>query len=182
MITDHKFSDRNIIEVDFHDDIDSVTLDTVDREKHAYTRTFLNRADIIALAKHAKVTAGEIGSIRVDYLKRLIAGVREGIKNAPENIEACEITGEEGSLSSPWINVALLCDVVEKEILQSESAKVTVEELKDKPIHLICSNCDEWEQEYIGSEMGYCPVFIKNTSKDHGTQCTAHSKLRENKP
>ena len=176
-ITDHKFSDRQIRFATVDDpECGEVWLSTKLENLHLY------RADIIALARHAKVTAGEIGSIRVDYLKRLIAGVREGIKNAPENIEACEITGEEGSLSSPWINVALLCDVVEKEILQSESAKVTVEELKDKPIHLICSNCDEWEQEYIGSEMGYCPVFIKNTSKDHGTQCTAHSKLRENKP
>ena len=58
--------------------------------------------------------------IRKDYLRRLVAGVRKAIREAPDNIEASKTCGK-GALTGRWIDAALLCDVVEKEIVKNKS-------------------------------------------------------------
>ena len=57
--------------------------------------------------------------IRKDYLRRLIAGVRKIVKAAPENIEARK--HGRGAINIRWLDVVLLCDVVEKEIVKNKS-------------------------------------------------------------
>lgn len=58
--------------------------------------------------------------IRKDYLRRLVSGVRKAIREAPENIAASKIYGK-GALTGQWLDAALLCDVVEKEIVKNKS-------------------------------------------------------------
>ena len=63
--------------------------------------------------------------IRKDYIRRLIAGVRWAIEKAPENIEAGKIAGK-GAITGNWLDAALLCDVVEKEIVKNKSVYAAV--------------------------------------------------------
>lgn len=56
--------------------------------------------------------------IRKDYLRRLIAGVRKIVKTAPENVEARKHS--RGAINIRWLDVVLLCDVVEKEIVKNK--------------------------------------------------------------
>lgn len=61
--------------------------------------------------------------VRKDYMKKLINGIRKQIENDPDTIEANErykIEYEEGVIIPRWIDVTLLCDVIEKDILEND--------------------------------------------------------------
>ena len=56
-------------------------------------------------------------TVRKDYIRRLIAGVRRIVKNAPENKKAERYL--KGSVSLKWIDIILLCDVIEEDVLRN---------------------------------------------------------------
>ena len=57
--------------------------------------------------------------IRKDYLKRLIAGVREAKERDPDTIKAKEELGSQVTIAK-WVDAELLCMVIENEILNNE--------------------------------------------------------------
>lgn len=42
-----------------------------------------------------------------------------------------------------------------------------------------CWDCEEWEPLF-NEPSGWCPVFQKETSATHGSQCTAFKSLKPN--
>ena len=54
-------------------------------------------------------------AIRKDYIKRLIAGARKVVRAAPENVEARKYG--RGAINIRWLDIVLLCDVVEADLL-----------------------------------------------------------------
>ena len=72
--------------------------------------------------KHKATTVAEKvkPSVRKDYLRRLIAGVRSEMNKAPENVTAVTVAGK-GAISARWLDVALLCDVVEAEVIKNKN-------------------------------------------------------------
>ena len=61
----------------------------------------------------------EVDEVRLDYLKRLIKGVRKQTDKDPETIEAKEELGDEVTIAR-WVDANLLCMVIEKDILGIE--------------------------------------------------------------
>ena len=59
--------------------------------------------------------------IRKDYIRRLIAGLRSQIAKDPATIEAIK-AAREGAIPWKWVDAAILCDVVEKDILKNRNA------------------------------------------------------------
>lgn len=51
---------------------------------------------------------------RKNYIRRLVSEIREQIAEDPRTIEAKESFGEE-IIVGYWLNIALLCDVIEEE-------------------------------------------------------------------
>ena len=37
-----------------------------------------------------------------------------------------------------------------------------------------CADCKHWEPTNRWDANGYCPVFVKRTTREHGSQCTAY--------
>ena len=62
----------------------------------------------------------DIAEDKLDYMRRLIAEIREDMKKDPDVIKARKMCGDE-VLISKWINIELLCMTVEKEVLGEES-------------------------------------------------------------
>lgn len=56
---------------------------------------------------------------RKDYIRRLIAGIREEIEKDPDTMRARENHGEKAIIRR-WFDVELLCYVIEKEVLGEE--------------------------------------------------------------
>ena len=70
------------------------------------------------VTKRRKVqSASKAIVIRKDYLRRLIASVRRMVREAPENVEARK--HGKGAINIRWLDVVLLCDVVEKEVIKN---------------------------------------------------------------
>lgn len=61
----------------------------------------------------------DIPDNKIDYMRRLIEGVRKQIDQCPVTIEARDVAGEE-CLPAKWIDTELLCSTIEKEILKNE--------------------------------------------------------------
>jgi len=55
-------------------------------------------------------------TIRKDYIRRLIAGVRKQMAKDPRTIEAVKEFGEEVTIGA-WLDASILCCVIEKDIL-----------------------------------------------------------------
>lgn len=59
-------------------------------------------------------------SDRKDYIRRLIAGIRKEIEEDPDTIRA---KAEDGDvLINRWLDVSLLCLVIEEEVLGDDKA------------------------------------------------------------
>jgi hypothetical protein len=66
-----------------------------------------------------------------DYLKRLIASARKTIASDPETIKAKEELGE-GVTIGRWLDIALLCDVVEQDVLSKTESEPAEQEPAEK--------------------------------------------------
>lgn len=80
---------------------------------------------------------------REDYIRRLIAGIRKEIEEDPDTIRAKAESGEVTIWR--WVDVELLCLVIEKEILDTVNEikmSMNTEELKILRMHLKQGNYD----------------------------------------
>jgi len=57
---------------------------------------------------------------RKDYMRRLIAEIREDMADDPDIKKYREQFGED-VVTGKWVNISLLCDVVENEVLVEET-------------------------------------------------------------
>jgi hypothetical protein len=58
-------------------------------------------------------------SVRVEYLKKLISGVRRAIADDPDTITAKAEYGDDITIGR-WVDASILCDVVERDLLSNE--------------------------------------------------------------
>jgi len=56
---------------------------------------------------------------RKEYIRALVDSVNKTISEEPENIEATQMNGEP-AITGKWMDIALLCHVVEQDLLKGE--------------------------------------------------------------
>jgi hypothetical protein len=87
-----------------------------------------------------------------DYLKRLIASARKSISTDPSTIKAVEEFGE-GVTIAKWVDIALLCDVIESDVLQKpvQERNTVIERCAE-----VCDGLAKlYDREDIGFDKGY---------------------------
>jgi len=87
--------------------------------------------------------------MRVDYAKRLIAGVRETIEK--EHVEIRKEEGMEECITGTWLDASLLCSVIEKDLIPAIPKDDTPLEEMDVEAFM---NIRDWVQEAIEAKGG----------------------------